>query len=583
MAELGIERELRTASKRLAKPFYEKYQILKDRLLRIELTHWAVQSPGFNDHGPGHISRVLENLDRLLGSRPIAKKLLEPYELFLAMLAVLYHDVGMLRGRKNHADVSAMLVEEERNEYLMDENDREFISAAVVTHSSSKSIAAETERFADVEIIGGQRVRPRLIAALVRFADELDEDHRRADPILQTRMAVPDSSLFYWRFCQRVLGIEPQQASRSIRINLKFKQDDVGAVVSVEGRDRAFIVAFAEKLQKLNQEREYYNTFVPNELQYERFICSARPLQKGSALKPREMVLSGAFQSPDFVAFLPDLWIEPARNALIKVLDLMADGHYDEAVALLQPYAKTAEDLPPDLRLRVLYNTACAESRRAERSRPGSKERKSHSKSALAFLVSWIQEGQNGGWKAVGLWGRNEVHRMIHDKDLRFLLRYKREKIRAALPEKLKPLLDTGSGGGPGGCIPRYALIRTPDGLRAVEEMQIGGSLLSIRLGSGEILAACIRHLRTSRAATAIVLNGTMTFSERQKLYINGTGWVRATDLAPGDRMVDAQMRDVEVTSVERLSGYFEFYSFTTSHPTHNFFAYGVLCSNEKM
>ncbi len=56
--------------------------------------------PGGNDHGPGHILRVLTYLDQLLGSEPLRH--LDVYELFIAMMSILYHDVGILRGRANH-------------------------------------------------------------------------------------------------------------------------------------------------------------------------------------------------------------------------------------------------------------------------------------------------------------------------------------------------------------------------------------------------------------------------------------------------------------------------------------------------
>ena len=144
-----LEQSLKQAEKKVGKPLCARYQVLKERLFTQEYAHWATAFPGGNDHGPGHIERVLEKLDQLIDGNTARRAPLRPYELFLAMLSILYHDIGILRGRAGHADTSGLLVGDERNDYLIDVRDRDIISAAVVSHSSSKDIADETAGFAD--------------------------------------------------------------------------------------------------------------------------------------------------------------------------------------------------------------------------------------------------------------------------------------------------------------------------------------------------------------------------------------------------------------------------------------------------
>ena len=100
MTALGIE----TALKVRGGSFVEKYRLMKDRLLNVEYEHWAAGFPEGNNHGRGHITRLLEYLNLLLGPKPL--KHLDPYELFLAMMSILYHDVGLIRQRKGHAEIS---------------------------------------------------------------------------------------------------------------------------------------------------------------------------------------------------------------------------------------------------------------------------------------------------------------------------------------------------------------------------------------------------------------------------------------------------------------------------------------------
>src|SRR5258705_9078088 len=131
--------------------------------------------PGGNDHGPEHIKRVHANLDELLGGVPLRH--LCHYELFLAMMGVLYHDVGILRGRRDHAAASARLLIEEKANYIVDDTDLAFLPEIVLSHSSTVDISKCSED----QRVRGVDVRPRVVAALVRLADELDEDVRRAD------------------------------------------------------------------------------------------------------------------------------------------------------------------------------------------------------------------------------------------------------------------------------------------------------------------------------------------------------------------------------------------------------------------
>jgi hypothetical protein len=204
MDGLGIERSLERVSRELAEPFYAKYTVLKNRLLTQDYEYWATGFPGGNNHGRSHIERDLEYLDRLLGEDVLSEELLTPYELFLSMMSILYHDVGILGGRKGHADTSGFYLKAEANEYIIDESDRDIIRAAAVSHPSSKEIENECKRFEQVEHIGRHKVRPRTVAALVRLADELDEDFRRADPVVYRRLAIEEESRFFWEFCQRI-------------------------------------------------------------------------------------------------------------------------------------------------------------------------------------------------------------------------------------------------------------------------------------------------------------------------------------------------------------------------------------------
>lgn len=128
MPQLEIEKSLEKASSN--EPYYARYEILKNRVLNYEYEHWGVAWGQGNNHGPAHIKRVLENLNRLLGPGFLRKKIITPYELFLTMMSILYHDVGILRGRAGHANVSGSFLKDE-SEIFFDSRDIDIVKACL--------------------------------------------------------------------------------------------------------------------------------------------------------------------------------------------------------------------------------------------------------------------------------------------------------------------------------------------------------------------------------------------------------------------------------------------------------------------
>ena len=101
--------------------------------------------PEFNDHGPEHIGRVLQQFSSLF-LRPARRRAgeLSEFETYLAAVAIVAHDIGMIYGRDNHAAVAANILNAARQqfEYVTAGNVHviELIARAVSTHSSSADL-----------------------------------------------------------------------------------------------------------------------------------------------------------------------------------------------------------------------------------------------------------------------------------------------------------------------------------------------------------------------------------------------------------------------------------------------------------
>lgn len=79
---IPTEETLKQRSRNKGDSRFEKYSLIKKELLDNEYIFTLHQFPGGNDHGPNHIKRVLEYLDKLVAG--------DPWKTFLALNYLFY-------------------------------------------------------------------------------------------------------------------------------------------------------------------------------------------------------------------------------------------------------------------------------------------------------------------------------------------------------------------------------------------------------------------------------------------------------------------------------------------------------------
>jgi len=216
----------------------------------------------YTDHTVDHSERIIALLDGLTAGMMATEKRLSATEVLILLVAAYLHDIGMQNEKFAGGDLDE--IREYHNEqsaemiYAVLEDpahalaiplarDPGLVEAVALVAKGHRQVdlnAAEYEPF----VHGRETVRLRLLAALLRFGDELDMDHRRVDLEQIKLLALPVESQLHWWKCHYVSGVSI--ADEYIRVSYRFPQDRPdyqGLIVPlVEGEVRAGHAALGE-------------------------------------------------------------------------------------------------------------------------------------------------------------------------------------------------------------------------------------------------------------------------------------------------------------------------------------------------
>jgi hypothetical protein len=435
----------------------------------------------------------------------------------------------------------------------------------------------------DDEIIAGHRVRPRTIAALVRLADELDEDFRRAPKIAKEWQNLPEDSEFYWNFCERVKGIGAERAKGQITFNVNFQSEDIGRMVRVGSSDRVFLFAFAEKLAKINNERRKTAAFLPEGLKYSSILVNVAPPENHPTWdRPRQILLGDGATANTFIHSLPELLDFNLSVNLLSIYMLFRCDRYIEAVAELRRLKSEGTELNDRVQNFVLYNLACGLSRLA--AAQGGAERDKTLDSAVEQIGEWIQNGQNGTWNALGLTTHDSLQRMVWDEDLDAVRKERKDAVREVMPGSYSSWLnDPPERPKKKECVAAGSIIASPTGGVTVESLREGMAILSLEMQPwGNCVPARICGILNSKVSNCIRVNESLVATATQRIYDQIRGWICLGEVVKGTRLLIQDGSYVPVRSLEKLSGQFDVYELSIDDPSHNFIANGFVCHNEK-
>ena len=216
-----------------------------------------------NQHGTGHVEKVIEKAFDLL--KKFTTDPLSPTEVFLLLCAIQVHDIGNIFGRDGHERNIREATIDLIKPIIPDAATQTLIYRIAQVHSGSingnkDTIGAANFRF-DRALLGVKPIREPLIAAILRFSDELADDSSRADKQALRLKTIPEASVIYHQYSETLHSvlINENTVNQSLYLSLDYYIDSkiIATPFSKNGKEQLLIDEIFSRTIKIEQERRY--------------------------------------------------------------------------------------------------------------------------------------------------------------------------------------------------------------------------------------------------------------------------------------------------------------------------------------
>lgn len=255
------------------------YSLMK-QIICIDYADWIqANCPYFTDHGLKHIDSVISSASELIA--PLLKNRIDALnivETFLLLCSVLYHDAAMVYQRSGHAEKAKEILDKYQHNFPNQDFLR-IIGDIVRAHGGKEGL--KRPRAAEKISYNSRTydVRPKLLASVLRFADEISENRSRiSSEIIDT---VPDQNKIFWQYANTITSSFPLPDSKRVTIVYSIDKSLITKrFKAIEFKERAdnngelsLIEYVICRLEKVNNERIYCSAFMEPYLEYKEVVA----------------------------------------------------------------------------------------------------------------------------------------------------------------------------------------------------------------------------------------------------------------------------------------------------------------------
>ena len=240
----------------------------------------------YTDHGTNHVNAVIRNAWKLLNltahTNGDDKICLSPYEVFVLLVSILLHDAGNIYGRSGHEQHPLSIFTKMGGSLCPDHFEAKIIARISAAHGGTVELpdgnhSRDTIKpLSDKDEIGDISIRQRLIAALLRFSDEICEDRDRADKFMLDEGILPKESQVFHAYAYSISSVRIDHRSKSINLKIELMKNNVTRLYGKGSKEIFLIDEIFSRLEKMYSEMLYCQRFMSEYIKLDRIRATIK-------------------------------------------------------------------------------------------------------------------------------------------------------------------------------------------------------------------------------------------------------------------------------------------------------------------
>lgn len=174
-----------------------------------------------NDHGPEHIKKVILRATQLLRQ---SNAHLTPYEQYLLLMAIQIHDIGNILGRNKHEINSLEIISKYGINAGQDRIEWDCVFEIAESHGGEPK--DKISELTDENILDFP-VRKKLLAAILKLADELAEDRSRTNRYMLVNGQIPEEAVIFHTYSHCLHSTEIDPSGKQIKLYFDIEEDSL--------------------------------------------------------------------------------------------------------------------------------------------------------------------------------------------------------------------------------------------------------------------------------------------------------------------------------------------------------------------
>ena len=218
-----------------------------------------------SDHGPEHIKTVIKRATQLVVNMKEEDRL-SPYEVYILLMAIQIHDVGNIIKRRGHEEANVEIINK-LIDPLIQYDKIEWVAIFDIASAHGGEVKDKISKLPENDPIHNFPIRYQLLAAILKFADELAEDFSRAARYLSQHIQFPEFSKLYHEYAASLHSVLVKTDSRIVSMHFNLSEESLHKT-------------FKKQISLSNGDKEIQEQHLINEIflrtlktHYERLYC----------------------------------------------------------------------------------------------------------------------------------------------------------------------------------------------------------------------------------------------------------------------------------------------------------------------